>query len=433
MYDYVGTAGWQSSPVYDLAIWKNGLAFKNIDFSNLGRPVIKIVELKNGVTEQTARTMAEYDLSVFVRAGDMLFSWSGNPDTSIDVFRWEGEDGWLNQHIFKVIPKHGVSEDFLFFVLKWLRPRFAEIARNKQTTGLGHVTIQDLKKMMVGVPDLVEQNAIVSIMGPLQGKIDLNLRMNETLEAMARAIFKDWFVDFGPTQAKMEGSAPYLAPDIWALFPDRLDDEGKPKNWKSETVLAQANWINGAAYKNMHFVEAKHGLPVVKIAELKNGVTSQTKFTNTDLGDRYRIKDGEILFSWSGNPDTSIDTFIWTGGPAWLNQHIFAIRENGRRKPAYLYSLLKWLNPVFAELARNKQTTGLGHVTKENLGRLQVVVPSPPIELEFNHIVGPILDRLRTALFENRTLTAVRDALLPKLMSGEIRVKDAEKIAEAAL
>jgi type I restriction enzyme S subunit len=141
MYDYVGTAGWQSSPVYDLASWKNGLAFRNIDFSDAGRPIIKIGELKNGVTEQTARTMAEYDPSVFVRAGDMLFSWSGNPDTSIDVFRWEREDGWLNQHIFKVTPKQGISDDFLFFVLKWLRPRFAEIARNKQTTGLGHVTV----------------------------------------------------------------------------------------------------------------------------------------------------------------------------------------------------------------------------------------------------------------------------------------------------
>jgi type I restriction enzyme, S subunit len=433
MYDYVGTAGWQSSPVYDLASWKNGLAFRNIDFSDAGRPIIKIGELKNGVTEQTARTMAEYDPSVFVRAGDMLFSWSGNPDTSIDVFRWEREDGWLNQHIFKVTPKQGISDDFLFFVLKWLRPRFAEIARNKQTTGLGHVTVQDLKRMMVGVPDLHEQDAIVSILRPLQSKIDLNLRINETLETMGRAIFKNWFVDFGPTRAKIEGSVPYLAPDTWALFPDRLDDDGKPKTWKSETVLVQANWINGAAYKNMHFVEPTLGLPVVKIAELKNGVTSQTKFTNTDLGDKYRIKDGEILFSWSGNPDTSIDTFIWTGGPAWLNQHIFAVRENGHRKLAYVYAMLKWLNPVFAELARNKQTTGLGHVTKEDLGRLQVVVPPPPIELEFDRIVGPILDRLRAALFENRALAATRDALLPKLMSGEIRVKDAEKIVEAVL
>jgi type I restriction enzyme S subunit len=182
----------------------------------------------------------------------------------------------------------------------------------------------------------------------------------------------------------------------------------------------------------MHFVSPEIGLPVVKIAELKNGVTSKTQFTNTNLGDRYRINDGDMLFSWSGNPDTSIDTFIWTGGPAWLNQHIFAIRDNGTRKPAYLYSLLKSLNPIFSELARNKQTTGLGHVTKDDLKRLQIVVPSSLVEVGFNSIVEPILERVWGALFENRTLVATRDLLLPKLMSGEIRVKDAEKIVEAA-
>ena len=84
------------------------------------------------------------------------------------------------------------------------------------------------------LPPLAEQDAIASILGALDDKIDLNRRMNETLEAMARAIFKDWFVDFGPTRAKMEGRAPYLAPEIWALFPDRLDDEGKPEGWSIE-------------------------------------------------------------------------------------------------------------------------------------------------------------------------------------------------------
>jgi type I restriction enzyme S subunit len=187
MYEYIGTAGWQPSSVYDLANWKNGLAFKNIDFSVTGRPIIKIAELKNGVTGQTARTMAEYDPSVLVHPGDMLFSWSGNPDTSIDVFRWEREEGWLNQHNFKVTPNNRILAEFLFFLLKWLRPRFAEIARNKQTTGLGHVTIQDLKRMMVGLPTLPEQEAIVCVLAPVQSKLDLNRRMNETLEATAEA------------------------------------------------------------------------------------------------------------------------------------------------------------------------------------------------------------------------------------------------------
>lgn len=433
MYERVGDNEWPSSSVFDLAQWKNGIAFKNIEFSETGRPIIKIAELKNGISQQTARTMADYEPSVSVTPGDMLFAWSGNPDTSIDVFRWQGEEGWLNQHIFKVTPREGISADFLFFMLKWLKLRFAEIARNKQTTGLGHVTIQDLKRMQVAVPPIDEQASIVEIIGLLQEKIELNRRMNETLEAMARAIFKDWFVDFGPTRAKMEGRAPYLAPDIWSLFPDRLDDEGRPERWAFEAVYSQAIWVNGAAYKDMHFSSEPDALPVVKIAELKNGITKSTRFTSTDLGERYMIRDGELLFSWSGNPDTSIDTFIWTLGNAWLNQHIFAVRQNGKRSKALLYAMLKSLRNDFAEIARNKQTTGLGHVTQQDLMRLMVTVPSRDVEAAFDDVAGPLLARFTSNLLENQALIAMRDFLLPKLMSGEIRVKDAEKfVGDAA-
>jgi type I restriction enzyme S subunit len=428
MYEYVGTAGWKPSTVYDLATWKNGLAFKNIDFSDEGRPIVKISELKNGVSSQTARTRASYDPSVLINSGDLLFSWSGNPDTSIDVFRWEGEEAWLNQHIFKVTPAAGISEEFLFFILRWLKPRLAEIARNKQTTGLGHVTIQDLKRMMVGIPTPIEQEAIVRILGPLQKKIDLNRQTNETLEAIAQAIFKDWLMDFGPTRAKIEGRKPYLSAGVWALFPDKFDTLGRPQGWDTEAVYDQATWVNGAAYKDMHFSSEPDALPVIKIAELKNGITRTTRFTNTDLGERYRIRDGELLFSWSGNPDTSIDTFVWTSATAWLNQHIFAVRPNGKRSQAFLYAMLKFLRSEFAEIARNKQTTGLGHVTQQDLIRLKITAPSHKVAAAFDDVVEPIHARFTNNLFENQALIATRDFLLPRLMSGEVRVRDAEKL-----
>ncbi len=263
-------------------------------------------------------------------------------------------------------------------------------------------------------------------------KIDLNRRMNETLEAMARAIFKDWFVDFGPTRSKMEGRTPYLSPEIWALFPDRLDDEGKPEEWAEEPVHDQAVWVNGAAYKDMHFSADTDALPVIKIAELKNGITASTRFTNTDLGERYKIENGELLFSWSGNPDTSIDTFIWAMGDGWLNQHIFAVRPNGKRSKNFLYAMLKELRSEFAEIARNKQTTGLGHVTQQDLIRLRVVVADNAIQSSFDKIIDPLVERILSNQLETHTLAATRDLLLPKLMSGEIRVQDAERELAAA-
>jgi type I restriction enzyme, S subunit len=295
------------------------------------------------------------------------------------------------------------------------------------------VTKGHIESFRLPLPPLPEQRAIARILGTLDDKIELNRHMNETLEAMAQAIFKDWFVDFGPTRAKLEGRAPYLAPQIWKLFPYRLDHEGRPEGWTTGSVYDLALWVNGAAYTDNLFSTAPDALPIIKIAELKSGVSSTTRYTNINLGDRYKIRAGELLFSWSGNPDTSIDTFIWISGEAWLNQHIFAVRPNGKCSQAYLYTMLKFLRADFAEIARNKQTTGLGHVTKQDLIRLNVNVANKNMEMAFEEIVGPLHIRFTNNLRENGTLAATRDLLLAKLMSGEIRVKDAEKIAETAL
>jgi type I restriction enzyme S subunit len=290
----------------------------------------------------------------------------------------------------------------------------------------------------IPLPPLDIQRGISSTLSAFDDKIELNRQMNETLEGMAQAIFRDWFVDFGPVRRKLAGETdpvaimgglttdPARAAELAALFPAELGDRALPISWAEEPVIDQANWVNGAAYKKMHFVRPGEGLPVVKIAELKAGVTNNTGFTNTDLGSRYRIDDGELLFSWSGNPDTSIDTFIWTGGPAWLNQHIFAVRPNGTRTLGFLFAMLKHLKPTFAEIARDKQTTGLGHVTKEDLKRLRQVVPNTSVEMAFDALMTPIFEKLKAAQLENRTLAETRDYLLPRLMSGEVRVGGGE-------
>lgn len=170
--------------LYDLAIWKNGLAFKKIDFTETGVPVIKIAELHNGIGSNTSFTMGNYGEDVRLRRGDLLFSWSGNPQTSIDVYRYKLEDGWLNQHIFKVMADEDiVSKDFLFYLLKYLKPYFTQIAANKQTTGLGHVTIADLKRMRVVVPHKDIQSRIVSVVKVIDEKIALNNMINDNLSA----------------------------------------------------------------------------------------------------------------------------------------------------------------------------------------------------------------------------------------------------------
>lgn len=362
------------------------------------------------------------------RSGDVVFSYETRLGEAAIIP--EGLECCLGRRMGLVRPLDG-RLDARFFLYYYLSPQFQELLRSRTITGatVDRIALKDFPSFGIPLPDVKEQRDISTLLGALDDKIELNRRMNGTLEASARALFRDWFVDFGPTRARAESRPGWLAPELWSLFPDRLGDDGLPLGWEWESLLDQAHWVNGAAYKNMHFVDRNEGLPVVKIAELKAGVSGQTKFTNTDLGARYRIDDGELLFSWSGNPDTSIDAFVWTDGAAWLNQHIFAVRENGKRTKAELFVLLKWLMPQFAEIARNKQTTGLGHVTKDDMKRLQVVVASQPVRKAFSQRVAPVFDQILSNITESRTLAATRDALLPKLMSGELRVRDAEALA----
>ena len=170
--------------LFDLATWKNGLAFKKIHSSETGVPVIKIVELNNGIGGTTAYTQQVFSEDVHINKGDLLFSWSGNPQTSIDIFRFNLEEGWLNQHIFKVTPDEKVIDrNYFYFLMKNLKPHFTQIATNKQTTGLGHVTIADIKRMSVIVPSLPVQKEIASYIKPIDDKIELNNDINNNLAA----------------------------------------------------------------------------------------------------------------------------------------------------------------------------------------------------------------------------------------------------------
>lgn len=169
--------------LYSLAEWKNGLAFKQIHFAGQGKPVIKIAELKNGITAQTAYTQQTFDDSVYLTKGDMVFSWSGNPETSIDVFWYNLPNGWLNQHIFKVTPNEGVHKLYLYYLLKSLKPQFTAIASNKQTTGLGHVTIRDMKEMMIELPDYDIQKSVGEYLYSIDQKVCINQRIDDNLAA----------------------------------------------------------------------------------------------------------------------------------------------------------------------------------------------------------------------------------------------------------
>lgn len=296
------------------------------------------------------------------------------------------------------------------------------------------ITKGHIESFRLPLPPLGEQRAIARILGALDDKIELNRKMNATLEAMARALFKSWFVDFDPVRAKAEGRAPSgMDAETANLFPsDFVDSEhgSIPKGWAAVPVYDIATYVNGAAYKAFQPNDERRGLPIIKIAELKAGVTAQTKFSEVAMPEKYRLRTGDILFSWSGNPDTSIDTFVWSHGEAWLNQHIFRVDCRSPGDRSFVLATLKYLRPVFAEIARNKQTTGLGHVTAGDMQRLLVVKPDWQVLRAWERVASPVFAAAFHNELESTSLARIRDELLPRLLSGELPVDAAERAVE---
>ena len=140
-------AQYSEAALYDIAGYINGTSFAEEEYADSGFPIIKIAELKDGITAATQFFVGEKEEKYFIEDGDVLFSWSGNPETSIDAFIWSHGNGILNQHTFKMVCSHGKA--FTFFMLKYCKPDFVKAAHGKQTTGLGHVTVQDLKRLTI--------------------------------------------------------------------------------------------------------------------------------------------------------------------------------------------------------------------------------------------------------------------------------------------
>jgi len=249
--------------------------------------------------------------------------------------------------------------------------------------------------------------------------------MNETLEASARAIFRDWFVDFGPTRAKTEDRAPYLAPDIWSLFPDRLDDEGKPEGWSVKPLDQIADFLNGLALQKY---PAKGGasLPVIKIAQLRAGNVASADLASDEIPKDYIVENGDVLFSWSG----SLLHRVWTADRGALNQHLFKVTSNQFPKWFFFHWIAEHM-PSFQATAASKATT-MGHIQRHHLTQALTHTGTPAVMKMADEIFEPLFNRQIVNDLESRTLSATRDFLLPKLMSGEIRVKDAEKFVREA-
>ncbi|MFU2207194.1 restriction endonuclease subunit S [Solidesulfovibrio sp. C21] len=280
----------------------------------------------------------------------------------------------------------------------------------------------------LNIPPLAEQRAIASILGALDDKIDLNRRMNETLEAIARVIFKDWFVDFGPTQAKIEGRAPYFAQDIWDLFPALLDDEGKPTGWRKGT-LADISTLNPESWSERN---APDRINYVDLANTKWGtIENIVMYEWCDAPSRARriLRPGDTIVG-TVRPGNGSYSFI-NGSDLTGSTGFAVLRPDNQQQKSIVYCAVTSPDNI-QRLTLLADGGAYPAVRPEIVASTGLILSTSQIFLEFSRLVDPLLMRVESNKAENETLTQTRDFLLPKLMSGEIRVKDVEKIVGEA-
>jgi len=329
---------------------------------------------------------------------------------------------WVNNHAHILKGKNGNDTIYLCYALKT-----ADIDSYLSGSTRPKLNQGDMKRILVSCPEPEEQHVIAHILGSLDDKIKLNHSMNKTLEAMARAIFKSWFVDFDPVHAKAEGRPTGLPDDIAALFPDSFEESkmGKtPKGWKVKRLNQIADFFNGLACQKYPPKEGEKSLPVIKIRELRQGITENTDKAASDVPGSYIVEDGDVLFSWSG----SLLLDIWTQGRGVLNQHIFKVTSENYPKWLCYY----WTNyhlTEFQRIAADKATT-MGHIKRKHLNDANCCVADKKIIRKADEQIAPLfMLRIQNEL-EAKQLASLRDTLLPKLISGELRVPDAEKLVE---
>ena len=281
-----------------------------------------------------------------------------------------------------------------------------------------------IESLEVPVPPPTVQRKIAHVLGTLDDMIELNRRMNETLEQMARALFKSWFVDFDPVRAKMEGrwrpgkSLPGLPACLYDLFPACLVDSELgdiPEGWAVQSLDRIADFTNGLAMQRFP-PDGDEWLPVIKIAEMRRGYTRKTGKASPRIDPSYIVEDGDVIFSWSG----SLELVLWSHGRGALNQHLFKVTSDQYPRWFYWGWIRKHLGD-FRAIAAGKATT-MGHIRRQHLTDAKVAVP--PVET-LKAADAPLAALLRQQVahaVQNRTLANLRDALLPELVYGNVRV-----------
>ncbi|MDZ4142027.1 MAG: restriction endonuclease subunit S [Methylotenera sp.] len=281
--------------------------------------------------------------------------------------------------------KKGFVQDFLFYFLaSW---DFVDTANSGEGgTRMPRADWNFLKTTNWLVPCEEEQKAIASVLSSLDDKIDLLHRQNTTLERMAETLFRQWFV------------------------------EEAQENWEERPLSSIANFLNGLACQKFPPTDAINKLPVLKIKELSSGISENSDWATTNVKPEYIVENGDVIFAWSA----SLMVKVWDGEKCVLNQHLFKVTSLQFPKWFYLH-WCKYHLDEFISISSSHATT-MGHIKRGDLDMAMVKVPKPEELALMAEQMTPLLEKQIINAKQIKTLKKLRDNLLPKLMSGEVRV-----------
>jgi type I restriction enzyme, S subunit len=426
---------WPVVCLRDLCDAKRGITYGIVQPGSpqkTGVPIIRADDVDDGRIStsnlmRVAPTVEASYLRSRIRGGEVLLTLVGAYFGKSAVTR-EEHIGFNTARAVGVIPVLH-DADFISFAL---RSPICQLFINERanTTAQPTLNLSDVADIPIPWPREDVRAMVTGIFRALDNKIELCRRMNQTLEAMAQAIFKDWFVDFGPTRAKMEGRAPYLAPEIWSQFPGRLDDERKPEGWNNfrldDLVVQSKGSVSPSASPNEVFEH--YSLPAFDA-----GKSPALDLGSSIKSNKTPVPSGAVLLS-KLNPETSR---VWLPDPKAQHTQVastefLSFQPKASVGTALVYSLLS--SPPFKAMLEGMVTgTSKSHqrISPPALLSQAVLVAAPTLVVAFEQTASSLLARQLANRAQNRTLAAARDLLLPKLMSGEIQLRDAERVLEA--
>ena len=343
----------------------------------------------------------------------------------------------LSQSQMKVTIDRGIAEPLFFYYVLSSAEQQNYVRQNAIQTGVPHTNLGILRSTPVPVPPLREQRAIAHILGTLDDKIELNRRMNAKLEAMARALFRSWFVDFDPVRAKMEGRDTGLPKDIADLFPDRLVESelGEvPDGWALERLSEHCEAVKGVSYKGSGLEQ--DGVPLHNLNSIHEGGGYKyegIKYYSGEYKDRHVVRTGDVIVA---NTEQGHDRLLigyaaivpgLFGDRGIYSHHVYRLRprSSGHLSAPFLHLLLNspWMHDVVSGYANG---TTVNMLPMDAVQKPMVVVPPMALLEAFDALALRLQHRREQAVRDSRTLGVLRDALLPKLVCGELRVNTSE-------